>query len=261
MSIEFVKILVGVLGGIWDIVQNIAGSDLADKINEKDFNALLENCLEKAVEQKSEFLNLFTSPQTPDGSKPAAYLDKSVLQNHLRNNPLIKPMTAQLPSATAWRPYLKPFTSIIVIPGCVLAESDQLDLIQGVLEVASQLFEQIVPHKHPAFEQLVLGYQRKHSLEHRQILEVVSTIPIRAAREFDQLRQTKEEPTSQRIETTAGNWLNPFSVVAADDLDLTNPEHVAQIRNLFIARHSGLPTIRKRFNTILEGQRGTGKTM
>jgi hypothetical protein len=44
-------------------------------------------------------------------------------------------------------------------------------------------------------------------------------------------------------------------------LDLTNPEHVRQIRELFIARYTDLPTTRKRFNTIIEGQRGTGKTM
>jgi hypothetical protein len=49
--------------------------------------------------------------------------------------------------------------------------------------------------------------------------------------------------------------------VAADDLELTNPQHVRQIRNLFIARYSELPTIKKRYNTIIEGQRGTGKTM
>lgn len=263
MSVEFVKVFLGLLTGAWDVVLNIASGEIARNISSQDFNSLLESCLEKAVERKSELLNRFTGPALPNGSRPLAYLNKSILGDFLRSNPLVKPMTSQVPSSTAWRPYLEPFIHIIVLPGCTLAEGDRLDLIQGVLEVASQLFESSVPYKHPAFEQLLLGYQRRQSQEHQQILREISTIPSKAAREVDQLRQAvlNGGATNHTAEITVADWVNPFSVVAADDLDLANPDHVKQIRNLFIARHSGLPTVRKRFNTVLEGQRGTGKTM
>jgi len=50
-------------------------------------------------------------------------------------------------------------------------------------------------------------------------------------------------------------WGNPFSLVAANDM---KPEEISA---LFVGDYTDFKTIQKHFDTMLEGQRGTGKTM
>lgn len=54
---------------------------------------------------------------------------------------------------------------------------------------------------------------------------------------------------------TEGIWENPFSLVSANDM---GPE---EIRSLFVGDYTPFQTIKKHFDTMVEGQRGTGKTM
>ncbi len=49
--------------------------------------------------------------------------------------------------------------------------------------------------------------------------------------------------------------LNPFSIVAAESMN------VEEVTSLFVGTHTKLDTAQKRFGTIIEGQRGTGKSM
>lgn len=50
-------------------------------------------------------------------------------------------------------------------------------------------------------------------------------------------------------------WINPFSMVTANDM---GPE---EILALFVGEYTNFQTIKKHFDTLIEGQRGTGKTM
>ena len=50
-------------------------------------------------------------------------------------------------------------------------------------------------------------------------------------------------------------WGNPFSLVTANDM---TPEEISA---LFVGDYTDFQTIKKHFDTMLEGQRGTGKTM
>lgn len=50
-------------------------------------------------------------------------------------------------------------------------------------------------------------------------------------------------------------WGNPFSLVTANDM---KPEEISA---LFVGDYTNFETIKKHFDTMLEGQRGTGKTM
>lgn len=254
MNIAFLTVVIGYLAGLTqDLAVNLGAAEIYGKLAQKDLESLLEGCLETAVKNKSDLLNKFTSTLLPGGSVPAAYLDKVKLNQYLAENGAIEALPSQSGMTNPWRGYLKPFEEIVVIPGINIRESDQLDLIQLVLDDAARLFNERVPWKHPAFEQLLLRYQER-------ILERISALPVETVKEINKSRQD-EVVEGGAVLSPVPEWVNPFSVVAADDLELTNPVHVREIRKLFIARYTDLPTIEKRYNTILEGQRGTGKTM
>ena len=51
------------------------------------------------------------------------------------------------------------------------------------------------------------------------------------------------------------SWINPFSMVTANDM---RPD---DILTLFVGDYTDFQTIKKHFDTLIEGQRGTGKTM
>lgn len=122
------------------------------------------------------------------------------------------------------------------------------------MEHASSCFQKELPHTHPAFEQAVLE-------NHRAIYDKVSDIPNQTVDAMERRFAENKEQEESAQQTSPLGWMNPFSVIVADDLELSDPNDVNRIRSLFIARFTDLPTIRKHFNTILEGQRGTGKTM
>lgn len=262
MEISFLALAFCYLAGLTKeialhMVADAAVSALHQSFTSRDVASLMEECLGDAVKNKSPLLNGSRKP-VPGGSLRETYLDAVRLHQYLTENPSIK-ADVSLPTTTnPWREYLKPFQEIIVIPGFSLSEADYLDLIQVVLDEAQKLFEQRVAHRHPAFEQVLLEYQRKHSDDHQQILKEITTLS-ETVKETGRSQEVRTSPL--QLPSISDGWLNPFSVVAADDLELANPEHVRQIGNLFIARYTDLPTFKKRYNTILEGQRGTGKTM
>lgn len=263
IEIPFSVLVFGYLAGLTkelalEMVADAAVSGLRESLSSRDVSALMEECLRDAVKNKSQLLNGSRKP-VPGGSVREAYLDAAKLHQNLSEDPSIKP-DVSLPIATnSWREYLKPFQEIIVIPGFNLSEAEYLDLIQVVLDESERLFDERVAHRHPAFEQVLLRYQKKHSEDHQQILREITTVS-ETVREISRTQEVKSMPSAS-VPSGAIDWSNPFSVVAADDLELSNPEHVRQIKNLFIARYTDLPTFKKRYNTILEGQRGTGKTM
>jgi len=63
------------------------------------------------------------------------------------------------------------------------------------------------------------------------------------------------EPTEALGGKSKKMWDNPFSLVTANDM---TPEEVSA---LFVGDYTDFQTIKKPFDTMLEGQRGTGKTM
>ncbi len=258
MSLTFLTVALCYLAGI---TQNYAieltSAVIYDKLTEKELESLIASCLNEAIENKSELLNRCASSARLGDSVPQAYVDEAKLSEYLRQNSVIEPLLTEVGSASPWRPYLSPFADIIYIPGFDLSESVRLDLVQGVLEEASKLFNSRLPHAQPALDQVMLEYHKSHRADHQQMLTKLESIS--STIETSLLPPRTEEQGRRAV--LSDEWSNPFSVVAADDLDLTNPEHVRQIRELFIARYTDLPTTRKRFNTIIEGQRGTGKTM
>ena len=68
-----------------------------------------------------------------------------------------------------------------------------------------------------------------------------------------------DKSEKKQLETVAGApekmWYNPFSLVTANDM---KPE---ELWSLFVGEYTDFQTIKKPFDTMLEGQRGTGKTM
>lgn len=256
-DLPFLTVAVGALYSVpVDLAVKIVSEKAFGKVCQKDAIKLLESCLDDTVKEKSTFLRAFTS-QSGNLDSNGAYLDKKRLREFFDGNPLVRPFTSEVLGSNSWRPYLKPFQEIIVIPGICLNEEDHLDIIQMILEYASRRFNARVPSEHPAFEQIMLQHQAAQELNHREILDGIKEIPGRTAQVLAQQNDSLKETT---IETLEPPWINPFSVVATDHLDLTNPEHVKQLRNLFISRYSELPIARKYFHTVLEGQRGTGKT-
>ena len=255
MAITFLTVAIGYMAGLGKgLAINLVAADMYAKLKKEDLFSLLERCLEEAMKNQSRSLN--SSAVLRGGSVPSAYLDKEKLRDHLAKNDSITPLPSEARSQNPWREYLKPFEEIIVIPTLKATEAERLNSIQAVLDEASRLFIAQVPYQQPAFQELLLRYQEKHSDEHQEIIKKLDAMTTKNRSLIE--GGVDEEPVA---EPAARAWINPFSIVAADDLELTNPEHVRQIRNLFIARYTDLPTIQKHYNTILEGQRGTGKTM
>lgn len=65
----------------------------------------------------------------------------------------------------------------------------------------------------------------------------------------------RENGLVQREEGTTAELANPFDLVTANDLEYT------EIPRIFVREYTDFNRIIKHFDTILEGQRGTGKTM
>lgn len=259
MSLTFLTVVLGYLAGIaQDYAIELTADVIKDRLTERDVEALIASCLKEAIERKSELLNRCASSARLDGSVPKAYLDETKLGEYLEQNSIVEPLTSEAGAANPWRPYLAPFAEIIYIPGFDLSESTRLDLMQGVLEEASKLFNERLPQAQPALDQVMLEYHKRHSEDHQQMMVKLNAISTT----IETTLQTPHEVKGQVPRAAlSDDWSNPFAVVAADNLELTNPDHVRQIRELFISRYTDLPTTRKRFNTIIEGQRGTGKTM
>jgi hypothetical protein len=255
MAIPFLTVAIGYMAGLGKgLAVNLAAAEIYARFKKEDLFSLLERCLEDAMKNRSHILD--SAAVLPGGSVQGAYLDKERLRDYLAKNQSIVPSPSESGAENPWREYLKPFEEIIVIP-TFKAESERLNSIQDVLDEASRLFTARVPYQQPAFQELLLKFQEKHSDEHKEIIKKIDALKPSGPSLLIEVGHD-ENPIA---EITVSAWVNPFSIVAADDLELTNPEHVRQIRNLFIARYTDLPTIQKHYNTILEGQRGTGKTM
>jgi hypothetical protein len=252
-----------VLGNLWGVAINLAtnvvASEIFERVSQQDVNSLIEECLQDAIREKANLLNRYTSTLFTGEGRPKTHLNTRRLRELIEEDALVNPVAMKNNVADPWRPFLLSFKEIIVIPGCSLNDDDYIDLIKLVLLHASNEFNRRVPYRHPAFEQILLEYQRKHDVQLQNIQASLETVPERTARFIKQ--SELEAMESKEREALTKDWTNPFSVVAADDLDLANPEHIRKIRDLFISRYTDLPTIKKRFHTILEGQRGTGKTM
>lgn len=169
MSLTFLTVALGYLAGI---TQNYAieltSAVIYDKLTEKELESLIASCLKEAVENKSELLNRCASSARLGDSVPEAYVDEAKLSEYLRQNSVVEPLLTEVGSASPWRPYLSPFADIIYIPGFDLSESVRLDLVQGVLEEASKIFNARLPHAQPALDQVMLEYHKSHRADPAQ---------------------------------------------------------------------------------------------
>jgi hypothetical protein len=256
MGMPFLSVALGVLAGVG---QDISTSALLEKLRQQDVVSLISRCIADAVRDCADLLSRFARPA--DGVSAEAYVDKKKLSELLNSDDLIEPLTSQRSGDDPWSEYLGPFMEIIVIPGCPLSPGEHLDVLRKVIKHAGDLFGQRVASEHPAFEQVLLEYQQQHAKDHDEIKRKIEDLPRRTIQELVSRQAESPSPEPAQLDYPRGGWTNPFSVVAADDLDLNDPDHVRQIKQLFISRWIDLSTICKRFNTILEGQRGTGKTM
>jgi hypothetical protein len=251
MDVAFLMVVFAQLAGLArDVAVDISAAALYDKISQRDLYSLIESCLDEAVKN-------ITKGDHKGGGRLQPHLDRAKLRQLLEQNPAIAPLPP-IGSVDMWTPYLHSFKEVIVSPGTQLRDEEHLDLIRTVLDEGAKSFNSKLPSAHPAFEQILLQYAKKQSNEHNQILEGLNAVP---ARTVEALKRTQTSAQGADLATLSTEWGNPFSVVAADDLDLRSPDHIRQIRTLFISRYTDLPTMRKRFHTLLEGQRGTGKTM
>lgn len=85
--------------------------------------------------------------------------------------------------------------------------------------------------------------------------------------QIHRISKKRDTPTSSVVDKTrvmekkvtdtvpSEGWKNPFTLVTANDLPYED------IPQLFVGEYTDFDTIGKHFDTVLEGQRGTGKTM
>ena len=262
IALNFLQV---VLGCFWKITSDVAlklvASQVHERIKSQDLAGLLEGCLDKAVTADAQYLQTCCRPLSGQEPTPSVYVDKQRLRALLTSNEAIHPMVLSSGTDDPWMPYLRPFRDIIVIPGFPSSDEEYLCVVARVLRTAASVFDSELPRSHPAFEQMMLSFQKGNVEDHKQILEAIAAIPERTLSRFEEHGAAKGNKTTYSPPTTAPEWQNPFAEVAADDLDLGNPDHVKRIGRLFVSRYTDLPKIKKRFNTVLEGQRGTGKTM
>ena len=238
------------------LVENIVASVVFDKISKCEIEELFRDCIYKAISYKRELLKQYSSGLAEVGENDP-YLDEKQLFAFLSENVVSKPLLEETSgNEDSWDTYLEYFSAIIVIPDCTLEKSDHLELIKEVLDLASEYFSSTVPCKHPAFEEFLLEHIKKNDSDHRQITEKLEEMhqDIKKKDNSNSTKPLLENPEHSEMQ-------NPFSSVAADDIHLANKEHIKDLKTLFISRHTDLPAAKKHFNSILEGQRGTGKTM
>jgi len=145
--------------------------------------------------------------------------------------------------------------AIVVEPEQV-SNTVRVRVVGAIVEVASSRFTERVPTAHPAFEQAAMEALRR--------VEVGQATLAAQQREHDdrtmvELAGIKERLPERIAETeqeagTQGKWSKPFKDVTAEDL---SPE---EVRAYFIGTYTKLETVRNHRATLLEGQRGTGKT-
>jgi len=249
------------IGFTVDVAKELVADRIKEFLQDKNLCQILEKCLKEVVQQHSAILA--EACQELDGTTPAQpYFDRDGLRRVLQAQQTINPLTLT-DSDTQWDVYFKPFLDVVVMPGCVLSLEEQIALVRRVVEHAQACFRAKVAQYQPAFNQYLMGVQESHTKEHvalcgqhADILRAIEDVP---ARTVEQLSIDLDGASRSGSSSSAES--NPFAVVAADALQLENPGHVKQIRDLFVSRFTDMETIKKHFNTVLEGQRGTGKTM
>ena len=99
---------------------------------------------------------------------------------------------------------------------------------------------------------LILRDLRKQARKIQTLTSGLSKSDENNFRQSNSIRRSDRQPAQgKRISMVE----NPFESVNADGLDYTDIPH------LFVTEYTDFQTINKHFDTLLEGQRGTGKTM
>lgn len=247
MSVDFMAIVTATLLGIpVNAMVNMGTSALYERISRRDLENLVMTSIENAIHEKHIYLKRFS-----DGP---VKLDRCQLKRLFASADITRAIADQSSTEISWKPFLKSFMNIIVIPGCNLSPDEYMGVIESILKVASDIFGKRVPYERPALDQLVLIYLQTHSSDHKIMISKIDELSSIIANQNSSEKCNKKAGLPNEI-------INPFALVAADDFALGNPKHVKQIRSLFVTRNTELPTARKHFNTIFHGQRGTGKTM
>ncbi|WP_217272247.1 hypothetical protein [Sphingopyxis sp. BSNA05] len=81
-----------------------------------------------------------------------------------------------------------------------------------------------------------------------------STIPVKSPRNWNAAPNLTRETVKNGASTHVA-WQNPFEDVVANDID------AAEIPRLFVDSNENLKVLENNFDSFVEGQRGTGKTM
>jgi hypothetical protein len=151
---------------------------------------------------------------------------------------------------------------IIVIPGCDLAPGEHEAMLAKVLETAAGVFTKLLPTKHPAFEQWAAGLLSDLTtgvdLLKGDHCSLISAQRDHDARTMSALGEIATRVSGKKPSVGGGKpseWRNPFEDVTGEEMSYE------EVRNYFVGRHTQLQTVRKHFDSVLEGQRGTGKTM
>jgi hypothetical protein len=261
-ELTFLQVVLGIFGNLsTDVALKLVAAQIHERIRKEDLASLFEKSLRWAIAHEHEFLAQHCQPVVPNSALPKADINIPRLRDLLISNEIIPLVVSTDEQTDPWIPYFSVFKEIILLPGFCSSESEYLNVIAHVLRTAAKYFNSEVPQAHPAFEQIMLSAQKGLSTDHKHILEAIAEIPEKTRERLEVHKMPKDHFAIAPSTTIATEWQNPFSDVAADDLDLGNPDHVKRIRRLFVSRHTDLPKIKKRFNTELEGQRGTGKTM
>ena len=193
----------------------------------------------------------------PGDSTPAAFRIDEDAFHTLWNRDIVSPPSLSAPEELL--PYVREF---ILIDGCDLSEEAHKDLLRRVLLTATSEFMRILPTRHPAFEQWAVGTLCLIEEGIDGLAEDHQAISAQLLRHHNDTLALFTALDSQRAADDLGagtsdapHWQNPLEEVTSEEMTY------GEVRTYFVRRNAKLQTVRKHFGTMIEGQRGTGKTM
>jgi len=247
------EVLLGCLTGIGS---RLTGEALTRWLNDTDIVKLVNQSLAQAVDEHGHGLSSHAKGLPGDPTPPQVRVDSSALLSAWGRDVEIDPGAVDFAGLA---PHVK---DVVVIPGCDLPPQEHEALLARVLETASRVFRGNLPRVHPAFEQWVVNALEKlgdgvGSLEedHAALLLGQQEHNVATESRLDKIltHVAPEEEEPEGVEEV--EWRNPFEDVAGEEMNYED------VRHYFVGRHTELQTVCKEFDTVLEGQRGTGKTM
>jgi hypothetical protein len=256
----FFSFLLNTLGQLaFNIGANISASLFYEVMSREDLEDLITRCIKDAVAQcVTEYNDRQKTTVDDDEYSCTAEVNLPEIKRLFSSEEMILP--SQKNAAF--------FDSIIDIGCPTMTAEDKLEFIRRTLAKAGELFKERIVTAHPAFEAKVVSELAEHtsnhrrlSEEHRKIEEKVDEALARSRREMNDGDSGELAVSREGIVSEPKHIETPFSKPTADALKITDPRDVERIRELFVPESARLSQITEPINTILVGQRGTGKTM